>query len=59
MHIAAANPMYVSEDEIDPAVLEKEKEILTAQALNEENPQTLLIKWWKAGLKSLKRNLSA
>ena len=35
MHIAAANPMYVSEEEIDPAVLEKEKEILTAQALNE------------------------
>ena len=35
MHIAAANPKYVSEAEVDPKELENEKEILRAQALNE------------------------
>ncbi len=35
MHIAAAAPLSVSEEDIDPAVVEKEKEIYKAQALNE------------------------
>lgn len=35
MHIAAANPLYVSESEIPASELEKEKEILRVQALNE------------------------
>lgn len=35
MHIAAANPLAVSEDEMDPTMLEKEKEIYRCQALNE------------------------
>lgn len=35
MQIAAANPQYVKREEVPAAVIEKEKEILKAQALNE------------------------
>src|SRR6266851_516290 len=35
MHIAAAEPRYVSRDEITPATLEKEREIARAQAKND------------------------
>ena len=42
--IAAANPKYVREEEVDPAELEKEKEILRAQALNEGKPQQIIEK---------------
>lgn len=44
MQIAAANPKYVREEEVDPAELEKEKEILRAQALNEGKPQQIIEK---------------
>lgn len=36
MHIAATNPLSISEDDIDPEIVEKEKEIYKHQALNEE-----------------------
>lgn len=42
MQIAAANPKYVSEAEVDPQELEKEKEILKAQALNEGKPANIV-----------------
>ncbi len=35
MHIAATNPLAISEDEVDQEMLEKEKEIFKNQALNE------------------------
>jgi elongation factor Ts len=35
MHIAAAAPLALSEEDLDPAVVEKEREIYRAQALNE------------------------
>lgn len=35
MHVAASNPKYVSKDQVEPAVLEKEKQILLGQAANE------------------------
>ena len=35
MHIAASNPIAISEADVDPEVIEKEKEIYRAQALNE------------------------
>jgi elongation factor Ts len=44
MHIAAANPKYVKEEEVDPAELENEKEILKAQALNEGKPAAIVEK---------------
>jgi len=39
MQIAAMRPAYLKADEVDTATLEKEKEILMAQALNEGKPQ--------------------
>ncbi|MEO1899956.1 MAG: translation elongation factor Ts, partial [Methylococcales bacterium] len=33
MHIAASNPAYVSADQVDATVIQKEKDIFTAQAL--------------------------
>lgn len=44
MHIAAANPKYVSEADVDPSELEKEKEILRAQAKNEGKPEAIIEK---------------
>ncbi|MEG1536286.1 MAG: translation elongation factor Ts [Clostridia bacterium] len=43
LQIAAANPSYISSKEVPAQEIEKEKEILTAQALNEENPKPLAI----------------
>lgn len=42
MQIAAANPKYVREEEVDSSELEHEKEILRAQALNEGKPAQII-----------------
>lgn len=44
MHIAAANPLYVRREEVPTEALEKEKEILKAQALNEGKPEKIVEK---------------
>ncbi len=44
MHIAASNPLCVSEDEVPADVLEKEKEILRAQALESGKPADIVEK---------------
>ncbi|MGL4282814.1 translation elongation factor Ts [Eubacterium aggregans] len=44
MHIAAANPSYVSKDEVPQDEVEHEKEILRAQALNECKPEKIVDK---------------
>ncbi len=44
MQIAAANPKYVTREEVPADVLEKEKEILRAQALNEGKPEKIIEK---------------
>lgn len=44
MHIAAANPRYVSRDQVSQEEVEKEKEILKAQALNEGKPANIVEK---------------
>lgn len=44
MQIAAASPRYVSREEVPQEELEKEKEILTAQALNEGKPEKIVAK---------------
>jgi elongation factor Ts len=44
MHIAASNPLCVSEKEVPAGVLEKEKEILRAQALESGKPADIVEK---------------
>lgn len=44
MHIAASNPLCVSESEVPAEVLEKEKEILRAQALESGKPADIVEK---------------
>ncbi len=43
LQIAAAKPSYVAKEEVPAEEIEKEKEILKAQALNEEKPKPLAI----------------
>ena len=44
MHIAAANPMGLNPEDIDIAVIEKEKEIFRAQMLEEGKPENIIDK---------------
>ncbi|OPA77625.1 elongation factor Ts [Paenibacillus selenitireducens] len=44
MHIAAMSPRYVRREEVPTEDLEKEKEILRAQALNEGKPEKIVDK---------------
>ena len=51
MQIAAANPKYVNETEVDPKELENEKEILKVQALNEGKPANIVEKMIEGRIK--------
>ncbi|HIW39196.1 MAG TPA: translation elongation factor Ts [Candidatus Jeotgalicoccus stercoravium] len=44
MHAAALNPKYVSRDQVDPAELDHEREVLRQQALNEGKPEKIVDK---------------
>lgn len=44
MQVAATNPMYVSRDQVDQVVIEKEKEIFRQQAINEGKPEKIIDK---------------
>jgi len=44
MHIAASNPVCITEDDVPAAELEREKKILTDQALNEGKPAEIVEK---------------
>ena len=44
MHIAAFRPEFVSREDVPQEVLEKEKSILRAQALNEGKPEKIVEK---------------
>jgi len=41
LHIAANAPKYVTKEEVDSSVLEKEREILRAQVINEGKPEAM------------------
>lgn len=41
MHIAAANPLYINDAEVDQTALAKEREIYKVQALNEGKPEAV------------------
>jgi translation elongation factor Ts len=51
MQIAAANPSYVSREEVPEEVLNHEREILRAQALNEGKPANIVEKMIEGRLK--------
>ena len=42
LQIAASKPLYISKDEVPQAELDKEREILRAQALNEGKPEKIV-----------------
>ena len=51
LQIAAANPLYVSKEDVPQEALEKEKEILRAQALNEGKPEKIVDKMVEGRIK--------
>ena len=51
MQIAAANPLFLSEDQVDTASIEKEKEIYRVQALNEGKPENIVEKMVEGRIK--------
>lgn len=57
MHIAAAYPQYLSQDQVPSEVLEKEKSILTAQAINEGKPQNIAEKMVSGRIKKFYKEL--
>lgn len=44
MHVAASNPAYLNEEQVDSAAIEKEKEIFSAQALESGKPPEIVEK---------------
>jgi elongation factor Ts len=44
MHIAASKPQFIDQNQVDPAVLEKEKQILTEQAADSGKPADIIEK---------------
>ena len=51
MQIAATNPLYVAEADVPEEVVEKEKEVLTAQAMNEGKPKNIAEKMVEGRIK--------
>ncbi len=52
LQIAAANPLYVTKEEVPADVIEKEKEILKAQALEEGKPANIVEKMVEGRIKT-------
>lgn len=46
MHVAAVNPRYLSRDAVAQEDVEKEREVLKTQALNEGKPEHIVEKKW-------------
>jgi elongation factor Ts len=44
MHVAAANPASLGEDDLDPAIVEREKNVLTEQARESGKPEQVIEK---------------
>lgn len=51
MHVAASNPKFLSREDVSQADLEHEKEVLTAQALNEGKPANIVEKMVEGRMK--------
>ncbi len=60
MQIAAANPMFVSKEDVTQADIDKEREVLRNQALNEGKPEKIVDKMVEGRIaKYYKRSLSS
>ena len=57
MHIAAAKPEYVTASEVPNEILEKEKDILKAQALNEGKPAQIIDKMIEGRVKKFYKDV--
>lgn len=57
MHIAAFNPLYISEEDIDPEILEKEKRIYLEQFANEKKPPQILEKMIEGKMTKFKQGI--
>lgn len=44
MQIAATNPLAITPEEIDPAIIEREREIATNKAINDKKPENIIPK---------------
>ena len=51
MHVAAANPASLSEDDLDPAMVEREKSVLTEQARESGKPDNIIENMIKGRMK--------
>ena len=51
MHIAAANPQALSNDDLDPSIIEREKSILTEQARESGKPEQVIEKMIEGRMK--------
>ena len=54
MHVAAMRPKVILAEELDPADVEKEREILTQRAINEGKPEKVVPKIVEGGLKDFR-----
>jgi elongation factor Ts len=44
MHVAATNPLSLSTDDLDPAAVEKERQVLTEKAKEDGRPEAMIDK---------------
>lgn len=58
MHVAAANPQVVNPDEVDSSVLDKEKEIFSAQAKESGKPDEIIEKMIGGRIKKFLKEIS-
>lgn len=57
MHVAAAKPLFNTDADVDPAVLEKERNFLTEQALAEGKPANIVEKMIEGRLRKFKQEI--
>lgn len=58
MHVAASNPVCVSDDQVDPALLEKEREIFSAQADASGKPAEIIEKMVAGRIKKFLKEIT-
>jgi len=57
MHIAAANPSYLTKEEVPADVIENEKQILMHQAMNEGKPENIAQKMVEGRISKMYREV--